>query len=364
MRQILATILFFSVTLVLSGQGRPAWVDEDFRQMRFPANEYITGFTYGKLADEKNLLEVSTQMKTEAEADLSKKILAKISSLSVSDVSAVSTNGQYREEERFISRSATESDTEVTGVKTDSYYDPSTKMVYAFASVKRTDLSSYCKRKINQELERAENAVGLAGEMATAGKRMSARNKLEDAKQILGSAGFYRNQLLAVDAATDDNLLQNERERALLQRITRLLADLELIATVYVDCRHENRGGKDDAFPSDPDIFYNIIAQAMSENDCIVVSNREEAGYELTIVTSTSQRSDGKGEAAILSYYANVKGSVFNRKTGKKTVDFAIFNDPAVYAAGRTPEEAATKAFKLIALKDMVLEKILPKIKE
>jgi hypothetical protein len=36
----------------------------------------------------------------------------------------------------------------------------------------------------------------------------------------------------------------------------------------------------------------------------------------------------------------------------------------ASIAAGKSPEAAATKAFKLPALKNKILEKILPKIKD
>ncbi|HPW65458.1 MAG TPA: hypothetical protein PLY32_00460 [Salinivirgaceae bacterium] len=63
-----------------------------------------------------------------------------------------------------------------------------------------------------------------------------------------------------------------------------------------------------------------------------------------------------------MSYYANVKGTLYNKITNKKTVDFTFFNDPDAYAAGRTPADAATKAFRLPALKDKILEKIIPNI--
>jgi hypothetical protein len=58
-----------------------------------------------------------------------------------------------------------------------------------------------------------------------------------------------------------------------------------------------------------------------------------------------------------------VKGTLYNRMTKKKTVDFSIFNDPNAYAAGKSPEDAATKAFKLPALKQKILEKVLSKMK-
>ena len=134
-------------------------------------------------------------------------------------------------------------------------------------------------------------------------------------------------------------------------------------AKVFLNCSYEFKGYKDDAFSSDPGIFCDIISQALSEKDCEVTDNKEDADYELTLVTSTTQRSDGKnGQFPILSYYANVKGTLYNRSTQTKTV-FSFLNDPDSYAAGKSPEDAATKAFKLPELKDKVMDKILPKIK-
>jgi hypothetical protein len=59
-----------------------------------------------------------------------------------------------------------------------------------------------------------------------------------------------------------------------------------------------------------------------------------------------------------------VKGSLYDRTAQKQLVEFNILNDPNVYAAGRSPEDAATKAFKLPALKEKVMNLILPKLKD
>jgi hypothetical protein len=132
---------------------------------------------------------------------------------------------------------------------------------------------------------------------------------------------------------------------------------------VYADCRYEFNGYKDDAFSSDPEIICDIIKQALNENECSVVNDEIEADYTLTLIAYTKQRSDGSGDNGIISYYANVKGTLYNHKTKKKIVDFSILNDPDIYAVGKSPEIAATRAFKLPILKQKILDKILPKIK-
>ena len=364
MKKFTVIILFTSVSFALLGQKKPDWLDTAFRETTFPANVYYTGFAYGNAPQGKSLQEAMQQIKTDAQADLSKKISLKISSQSQTNIAAVSTNGQYNESENFFNQATTKSATEVVGLKTESYYDQATKIIYAFASVKRDDLSEFYKKQINVGLNKAETTIGVSKQLATANKKISARRKIEEAKQILNDVSFYCDLLVAVDVESNDSSLQTGRGRELLHTVEQMLIDLEQSTLVYINCSYEYKSAKDNAFNSDPCIFCDIIAQALSENECSVTGNKEEADYELTLITSTAQRSDGKGEYGILSYYANVKGTLYNRLTKKTTVDFSFLNDPAAYASGKSPEDAATKAFKLPELKNKVLEKILPKIKE
>ena len=363
MKKITATILFTGISFVLSGQEKPRWMDENQRDLNYPAHIYFTGFAYGDAPMEKPLQDVAQQIKTEAQADLSNKIRVQISSQSQNTIAAVSTNGQYDESERFYSQSMTESNAEVVGITIETYHDTKTRTVYAFAAVKRADLAAFYKKQIHVDLNKVETAIDAAEQLVEAGKKISAHRKMEEAKQTLTGISFYRDLLVAVDVEAEESDLQTERGNGLQRTVEQQLIDLEQSTFIYVECRYEYKSDKDDAFSSDPGILCDIITQALSENECSVTDNREEADYELALITSTTQRSDGKGQYSIISYYANVKGTLFNRFTKKKTVDFTIFNDPGAYATGRSPEDAATKAFKLPELKNKVLEKILPKIK-
>ncbi|MDR3245625.1 MAG: hypothetical protein LBT50_04260, partial [Prevotellaceae bacterium] len=235
--------------------------------------------------------------------------------------------------------------------------------VYAFSYVNKADLHDYYKKQINLDLNKVETAVSVSEQLVTAGKKMSAFRKCEEVKKLFNGIGLYQNLLVAVNSQVDDESLQITRSKELIQTIEQRLIDLEQSTFVYVDCQYEIKGDKNDAFSSDPGIICDIVKQALSENDCSVVDADAEADYTLTLTASTTQRSDKKGQVGIISYYANVKGTLYNRMTKKKTVDFVILNASDAYSAGKSPEDAATKAFKLPALKEKVLEKILPKIK-
>jgi len=193
---------------------------------------------------------------------------------------------------------------------------------------------------------------------------MSAHQKIKEAKTTLDGLDFYRYLLIAADASANESALQTQRGNSLTQTVEHLNITLEQSTFVYMNCKYEKRSPKDDAFSRDPGILCDIIAQALVDNECSITENKEEADYELTLITSTTQRSDGKtGVNPILTYYANAKGNLYNRATKKETANFTVLNHPDCYYEGRDPEDAATRAFKLPELKDKVLEKILPKIK-
>jgi hypothetical protein len=285
------------------------------------------------------------------------------SSKTSTDVSIGGSDIEEQIRSKFSSVVQTASQAEVTGSKMETWYNGNTCTAYAFVYVSRTDLAAFYRKQIDLDLGKVETAMGIAGQLVNAGKKMSAFRKCDEAAKLFAGIALYQDLLAAVNAEASDDELQTVRAKELQQTVAQALIELEQSTLVYVDCRYESKGDRDDAFDSDPGIICDIVKQALSENECSVVDDDTEADYTLTLTASTSQRSNGSDAYGIISYYANVKGSLYNRMTKKKTVDFSILNDPKAYAAGRTPEIAASKAFKLPTLKEKILEKILPKIK-
>ena len=346
----------------------PMWTQEIYREQNYPSRNWYTGFVRDKLKAGEEVGKALKSLERDAQNQLAESIIVTIEgNTSVDNRSVQYESGKNREEVITTQyQQAVKTATTATTVKTEvkSYHDQSTGTLYAFAAVKRTDLAAFYTKQIDVDLNKVETAIEVSQQLVTAGKKMSAKRKIDDAKKILGGVSFNRDLLVAVNADTDESDLQTVRFNNLQRTVEQLLINLEQSTFVYMDCSYEFKGYKHDAFSSDPGIFCDILAQVLSENECSVTTNKDEADYELTIITSTTQRSDGKGEYGILSYYANVKGTLYNKLTQKKTADFSILNDPDAYSAGKTPEDAATKAFKLPELRKKVLEKILPKIKD
>ncbi len=345
----------------------PAWIQEAYRSANYPHSEWYTGFSRSKLQQGSNVGAALKNLEKDAQNQLAESIIVNIDG----ETSVINTSEQIQvgsisyEQIQTGYIQAVSTATKATTVKSEvkSYHDPASNMLYAFAAVRRSDLSAYYIKQINNDLNKVDIALGTSEQLVAAGKKMSAYRQCQSVKKTLNGIAYYQDLLVAVNADADDNDKQTERTNDLHRTLTDALIRLEQSTFIYVDCKYEFKNNKDDAFNEDPNIICDIVKQSLSENDCSITDNKEECDYELTLTAYTTQRSDGKGQYGIISYYANVKGTLYNRLTKKQTVAFSIFNDADCYAAGKSAEDAATKAFKLPVLKDKVLEKILAKIK-
>ena len=346
------------------GAQTPEWTQSAYRQQHFPSQEWYVGYAFGRLTAGGNAANELAALERNALNRLAESIIVTVNS-ETSLLRKSIQRGEIDETSTDYNQ-AIRTATTTTTVRTDvvSYRDAATGDLYALATVRRADLAAFYSRQLNVDLSKAETAVGVSEQLAQAGKKISARQKVVEARKALADVYSYIDLLAAVSAGADHSDMQIERTGNLMRTVERLLIHLEQSTFIYMNCSHEKRSAKDDAFRTDPGILCGIIAQALTENDCAITESREEADYILTLVTSTTQRSDGKtGQFPILSYYANVRGTLLNRATNRQTASFTIQNDPDAYEAGSTPEDAATRAFMLPELKDKVLGNILPKIK-
>jgi hypothetical protein len=352
----------------LYGQATaPMWTLDDYRELNYPADQWYVGFVRDKLKAGDDVDESLKSLERNAQNQLAESIIVKIEgNTQVENTSLSIQNGDNTEEQITVDyRQALRTATAATAVKSEmkSYYEPSTETLYAFAAVRQADLVAFYQKQIDLDLNRVETALAISEQLAAAGKKISAFRKCEETAKLFVDVALYQDLLAAVNPGAGDEVIQTVRSNELQQTIAQTLINLEQSTFVYVNCLYEFKEDKDNAFDSDPGIICDIVKQALSENGCSVVDDEVEADYTLTLTAYTTQRSDGSGARGFLSYYANVKGTLYNRITQKKTANFTILNDPDAYAAGKTPETAATKAFKLPALKQKILDSILPKIK-
>jgi hypothetical protein len=347
------------VTLTLFGQTPPRWINDAWRESSYPKNVYYAAFLSEDATSRETPAQAQARMEIAVKRKVSENIRVQVRSQQImkeEDYGTVESSSAYNREEI-----QTSSDAEIIGLKVESYYDGAKKQIYAFAYVNKAELADYYHKQINLDLSKVDMALGISEQLIASGKKISASKKCSEVKEVFNDVLYCQEILIAIGA--DKDVLQAGRSENLQRQVNQLLLNLEQSTFIYVDCQFEQKGGAHDVFVSDPGILCDMVKGAISENDCSVTDNKEEADYELTLIASTTQRSSGSGQFGIISYYANVRGNLYNRLTRKKTIDFSILNDPDAYATGATPEAAATKAFKLPKLKDKLLDKILAKIK-
>jgi hypothetical protein len=360
-------VLLAGLPLGIYGQATtPLWTQEVYREHNYPKEEWYTGFVFDKLKAGDEIGKALKALEQGAQNQLAESIIVKITGATKVEHTSIQSGKDQHEQITTDYRQAVQTATIATTVKSEvkSHCEPSSGTIYAFAAVRRADLSAFYQKQIEMELVKIETEVGIANQLATTGKKMSAARKCQETKQFFDEITRYQDLLVAIDFKVDANAMHTESVREMQMKINRLLTDLEQSILVYVDCQYEYKGHKDDAFSSDPGIICDIVKQALSENGCSVVDDDSGADHILTLVAYTAQRSDGTGPYGIISYYDNVKGTLYNRHTNRKTADFSILNDPDAYATGKDAETAAAKAFKLPALKDKILKNILPKLKD
>ena len=319
MKKIAVIAFLMMESLALLGQGFPDWLDEDFRRMKYPENLYFTGFVYGEISAGRPLQEVTEQMKTEAQADLSRKIRLQITTSSKNEISAVNSGGQYRENESFSNSATTESSVEVVGIKTETYYDPKTRFVYAFANVNRYELIGYHKGNLSMTLAQAEGMLQTAQSLEAAGEKPKARQQCEATKSLLAKVRTSQDLLLVIDPNITPDDLQLTRTETVHNRLTQMLAQLAQAVLVYLESVESN-------FSAPATVVSNRLKAALAEKGCSFIDDTIQADFRIKITATTRRHGVERGftvsyaDVAVDLLDSHKNRSVFNDEFSQKGI--------------------------------------------
>ena len=346
----------------------PEWSQTSFRQEHYPAREWYVGYAFGQLRPNENVERALEALKRTAQNNLTQSIIVTVQSTSDLEITSRQTRtsaGETEESAReFRQVVETATSATVTNMEVRTSHNRETGTIYAFAAVKRRDLRTFYRRQINTDLNRIESAVAIAEQLVESGKKMDAHRRIEEATKTLSNVNHMRSLLIAVDPnVCEEDDMQTPRFMELTRTAERLELALRRATFVYMACSFEFRGARHDAFNHDPGILCAIIKRVLEENNVTITTSEDDADFVLTLITSTSRRSERRADNpnSIDSYYANARGMLFNRRTNRQAANFSI-SDRVFSATGQTPEAMATRAFNNPELRDAILEAILPEI--
>jgi len=348
MKKIAVTVSFILFSLTLLAQERPAWLNDNQRSQKYPSNVYFTGFAYGEILPNKSLQEITQQIKTEAQTDLSKKIRLQVSSKTQTKTEAVSNNGKYSENESFKNQAVTVSNAEIVGMKSETYYDEKAKLIYAFAYANKYELIGYYKSNLSMNINQIESYMNTAKDLETQKEKAKARQQLETAKPLFLKVRYAQDILTAIDPDISSDDLQQSKLESLYNQLTQMQARLEQGVYIMVQ-------SKEDLFGEKVEIAVDKIKGELSRNGCSFTGVDEHTDLVLTITITTRMVGN---TGSMITCAADAQIQLFDMYKQK-----AIYEDRISETGSSITQEKAGR-FALNKLAPAIVEKLLPWVKK
>jgi hypothetical protein len=165
---LLLNCLFFSIQFSVAQS--PSWIDFSNRKLAFPDAAYFTGFgtasvNKGEAIDEK--LKVAESY---AKQGLSESIIVTVQSNVVHQT--IEENQKIAEE--YTQSVVSFSNVNLSGLKTETWFDKKSKIAYAFAWVNKHELAGSYQNLFNLHTNQLENKVNEANHLLSNGQKIKA----------------------------------------------------------------------------------------------------------------------------------------------------------------------------------------------
>ncbi|GHT15147.1 hypothetical protein AGMMS4956_14490 [Bacteroidia bacterium] len=333
------------------GQVPPAWTQDAARNRNYPADEWYTGFVRDKLKAGANVGTALKTLEREAQNQLAESIIVKIEG--GTEVSTTSTRAQAgtQSAERIDReyKQAVKTATSATTVKSEvqSWHDPATGYLYAFAATKRADLAAYYGKQVNLDLGAVEKFIKTAADLADIGKKANARKELDKATAKLDNVAYMQNLLTAVDGNVAEETLQQERSTDLYREVTKTRADMEETAVIYWQLRGEYA-----------DELSKKLENPLRKEGCIFIDDKAQADFVIGVSTTVRLRAK---DANFEYYYLDADVTVTNTHDRKKRYDSITLSEYDGGVGSDARDKTVRKVIPVLAPK--VIAELLPILK-
>lgn len=171
---------------------------------------------------------------------------------------------------------------DIPNLSVESWHNPKTNEVFAFAWVKKTDLVRTLKKQIISHITRAEMAVEDAEGLLAEGEKWAARKSITKAIEHLQQVEEQQKVVQSVDSNTEMEDIAFAESNALKQRATALYQQLKNGVSVYI-------GGEITIFDKSYPTFINQIKQQISGMGCTFSTNEVEADWIIRLQGTTRE---------------------------------------------------------------------------
>lgn len=339
---------FVCLSFILLAQNNPPhWLEQSERNSFYPYNSFVTGFTSDKVQKNNDIKQLTERLKKEAQRNLSENIRVRVQSETQTTDKSIRIASKEQISSTYGSTIQTLSDLELVGIKTESYYDPKEKTVYAFAYVNRYELANYYKSNLSMSITQAKGLLQTAQDLEATAEKAKARQQCEAAKPVLDKMRYFQDMLAAIDPNITTEDLQQAQTEDLYNTLAQMQARLAQAVNIYVES-HE------DLFGTRVDIVANKLKAELAVNGCSFTDNLKEADFQLKI-NASCRKFNTVDE--IVFCYADVNVVLIKMRNNK-----TIYQDLISEKDGHLSEkEAARSALQSVSLK--ISKNILPWVK-
>ena len=231
----------------------PFWCNDTWRATNYPREQYVQGFVVGSIQAGESIEQTYQRLKEKAQAEALQNIIA--------------------------TQNATK---DIPNLSIESWHNPKTNEVFAFAWAKKEDLVRTLKKQIISRVTRAEMAIEEAEGLLAEGEKNAARKSIAKAVEHLQQIEEQQKVVQSVDSNTEMEDIAFAESNALKQRATALYQQLKNGVVVYI-------GGDVTIFEKSYPTFIQQIKQEISPMGCTFTTNEAEADWVIQLQGTTRE---------------------------------------------------------------------------
>lgn len=231
----------------------PSWCNNEWRANNYPRELYLQGFIVGEQQAGESIEQTHQRLKEKAQAEALQNIITLSNKIK-----------------------------DITYLSVESWHNPKTNEVFAFAWAKKEDLTRTLKKQIISHITRAEMALEEAESLLAEGEKGAANKAIAKATEQLQQVEEQQQVVQHVDATINMEDIAFAESNALKQRVAALQQQLKNGVAVYI-------GGEVTIFDKSYPTFINQIKQQISPMGCTFTTNETEADWVVRLQGTTQE---------------------------------------------------------------------------
>ncbi|MBR2486254.1 MAG: hypothetical protein IKB46_00490 [Paludibacteraceae bacterium] len=183
----------------------PFWCNDTWRATNYPREQYVQGFVIGTIQAGESIEQTHQRLKEKAQAE------------ALQNINLAANMIKY-----------------IPNLSVESWHNPKTNELFAFAWAKKEDLTRTLKKQIISHVTRAEMALEEAEGLLAEGEKSAARKTIAKAIEHLQQVEEQQKVVQSVDSNTEMEDIAFAESNALKQRVTALQQQLKNGVSVYI----------------------------------------------------------------------------------------------------------------------------------